>query len=476
MMRAQVAFTTSRGGDAPTLLLKAARRLEPIDADLSRATYLHAVSAAIFAGRLASPGGDLVTVARAVSAAPPPRHAPRAPDLLLDGTAAGIHIGYAAGVPPLRKALIEFGADTSPEETLCWMWLATTAAIRLWDDDRWDLLSTRYVQLARETGALSELPLALTARAYLLLFTGELAAAGSLIDELQAIKDATGSGLAAYGAFGLAALRGDEAGASALIDATRVDVTRRGEGIAITFAQWANAALNNGLGHYDKALVAGLDAVAHDKDLASLCWSLVELIEAAARCGMTETATKAYRQLTEMADASGTDWVVGAQARSHALLSEGEAAEHLYREAIARLGKTRLRIDLARAHLLFGEWLRRECRRTEAREQLRVAHHMLEAMGTVGFAERARRELHAAGATTRKRSLPARHEELTAQEAQIARLARDGLSNPEIGTRLFISAHTVQYHLRKVFTKLGITSRSQLDRVLPSGQAAIRPS
>jgi tetratricopeptide (TPR) repeat protein len=274
------------------------------------------------------------------------------------------------------------------------MWLATTAAIRLWDDDRWDLLSTRYVQLARETGALSELPLALTARAYLLLFTGELAAAGSLIDELQAIKDATGSGLAAYGAFGLAALRGDEAGASALIDATMVDVTRRGEGIAITFAQWANAALNNGLGHYDKALVAGLDAVAHDKDLASLCWSLVELIEAAARCGMTETATKAYRQLTEMADASGTDWVVGAQARSHALLSEGEAAEHLYREAIARLGKTRLRIDLARAHLLFGEWLRRERRRTEAREQLRVAHHMLEAMGTVGFAERARTSGH----------------------------------------------------------------------------------
>jgi DNA-binding CsgD family transcriptional regulator len=476
LMRAQLAFVTSRGGDAPVLLLKAARRLEPIDVDLSRATHLDAVSAAIFAGRLASPGGDVLEVARAASAAPAPRHAPRVPDLLLDGTAAGIHVGYAAGVPALRRALHDFGVGMSADEELRWLWLGCITAMRVWDDDRWELLSARYVQLARETGALSELPLALTARAYILLFAGDLTAAASLTVELQAVKEATGSGLAPYAALGLAALRGDEAGASALIDATMEDVTRRGEGVGITFAQWANAALNNGLGHYDKAVIAGRHATAYGNDLASLCWSLVELIEAAARCGMTETATGAYRQLTEMACASGTDWVLGAQARSHALLSEDEAAERLYREAIARLGKTRLRVDLARAHLLYGEWLRRERRRAEAREHLRTAHRMLEAMGIEAFAERARRELRATGATAHKRTLPARHEELTAQEAQIARLARDGLSNPEIGTRLFISAHTVQYHLRKVFTKLGITSRSQLDRVLPSPATVQHPA
>ena len=201
---------------------------------------------------------------------------------------------------------------------------------------------------------------------------------------------------------------------------------------------------------------------------------LIELTEAAARCGTArESATRAvalraYRQLTEMAEASGTDWVRGVQARSHALLSEGEAAERLYRESIACLGKTRVRVDLARAHLIYGEWLRRERRRHEAREQLHTAHAMLEQMGVAAFAERAARELRATGESARKRADIVRHEELTAQEAQIARLAGDGLSNPEIGTRLFISAHTVQYHLRKVFTKLGITSRSQLGRVLPS--------
>jgi ATP/maltotriose-dependent transcriptional regulator MalT len=273
----------------------------------------------------------------------------------------------------------------------------------------------------------------------------------------------------------LAALRGDEVGASALIDATKADVTRRGEGAGITFAEWAGATLNNGLGRYDQALAAGRRATAYDKDLALLCWSLVELIEAAARCGMTETATGAYGKLAEMAAASGTDWVLGAQARSNALLSDGEAAERLYRESIARFGNTRLRVDLARAHLLYGEWLRRERRRCEAREQLRTAHGMLEAMGVAAFAERAGRELRATGETARKRTVATRLE-LTAQEAQIARLARDGLSNPEIGSRLFISAETVKYHLRKVFPKLGITSRSQLDRVFPDGSAAVQRS
>ncbi|WP_373861412.1 helix-turn-helix transcriptional regulator [Nocardia grenadensis] len=468
VVRAQLAFITSRGGDAPSLLLKAATRLEPIDADLSRATYLDALVAAIFAGSLAAPGGTVLDVAAAAGAAPRPSHAPRSADLLLDGTAAGLNTGYAAGVPVLRRALARFGADMSAEEELRRLYPACITAMRLWDDDRWDALSARYVRLAREVGALSELPLALTARAYLLLFTGALTAAASLVDELEAVTEATGSGLASYGAMGLAALRGDETGASELIDATMRDVTRRGEGIGITFAGWANAALNNGLGRYDKAVAAARHATADDTDLASLCWSLVELIEAAARCGMTDTASRACGRLSEMADASGTAWALGAQTRSRALLSEGETAERLYREAIAHFGKTRLRVDLARAHLVYGEWLRRERRRGDAREQLRTAHGMLEAMGIAAFAERAHRELRVAGGTARRSSLPVEHAELTAQEAQIARMARDGLSNPEIGTRLFISARTVQYHLRKVFTKLDITSRSQLDRVLPN--------
>lgn len=473
LLRAQLAFNTSRGGDAAPLLLTAARRLEHIDPDLSRATYLDALLAAIFTGRLAAPGSDVLDVARATSAAPPPRTAPRAPDLLLDGTAAGLNVSHAAGVPILRTALENFGVSMSAEEELRRMYLACITAMRLWDDDHLETLSTRYLQLARKTGALSELPLALTARVYMVLFAGDLTTAAALTDELHAITEATGSGLAPYCALGLAALRGDQTRASALIDATIKDVTRRGEGIGITFAELANATLHNGLGHYDTALAAGLRATAYDHDLAALCWCLVEVIEAAARCGTPATATKAFRQLTELTDATGTDWALGAQARSHALLTDGKTAERRYREAIARFGKTRLRVDLARAHLLYGEWLRRERRRIEAREHLRTAHDMLEAMGIAAFAERAGRELRATGETARKRTIPATHQELTAQEFQVARLARDGLSNPEIGTRLFISAHTVQYHLRKVFAKLGITSRSQLDHVLPP--AAGRP-
>jgi len=252
------------------------------------------------------------------------------------------------------------------------------------------------------------------------------------------------------------------------------DVARRGEGVGITLAEWANALLNNGLGDYGEAAAAAQRACSYDDDLGALVWATVELIEAAARTGMTQAAARAYERLEEMTTASDTDWGLGIRARSHALLSQGETAERLYRESIARLGKTRLRVDLARAHLLYGEWLRRQRRRLEAREQLHTARHMLEAMGIAAFAERARRELEATGATARKRALPARQDELTAQETQIARLARDGLSNPEIGARLFISAHTVQYHLRKVFAKLGITSRSQLDRVLPSDSPTVQ--
>jgi DNA-binding CsgD family transcriptional regulator len=472
LVRAQLAFVTSRGSDAPSLLLKAARGLEPIDARLSRETYLDALSAGIFAGRLASSGNSVREIARAAAAAPPPRHVPRAPDLLLAGLAADYNDGYAAGLPLLRQALTTFSAGLSAEEELHWLWLASITAIRVWDDGRWEALSARHVQLARGAGALSELPLALTSRAYMLLFAGELTAAASLTDEAQAVKEATGSNLAPYGALGLAALRGDEAGTLALLEATTKDVTRRGEGVGITFAEWAKAVLSNGLGHYGNALAAARRATSYEADLGSMIWPVVELIEAAARSGTPGTAADAYQRLTEMTDASRTDWALGIMARSRALLNEGEEAGRLYRESIARLGRTRLRVDLARAHLLYGEWLRRERRRSDARDQLRTARDMLEEMGLEAFAERASRELRATGETARKRAV-AVHEELTAQEAQIARLARDGLSNPEIGTRLFISAHTVQYHLRKVFAKLGITSRSQLDRVLPGSPATM---
>jgi DNA-binding CsgD family transcriptional regulator/tetratricopeptide (TPR) repeat protein len=406
-------------------------------------------------------------VARAAKAAPS-TPAPRTADLLLDGTAAGYHDGYAAGLPTLRKVLHTFGAGMHPEEELDLLWMATTTALRLWDDERWDTLSARHLQLARETGVLSQLPLALTTRAYMLLFAGDLAAAASMTDEIRAVTEATGSNLAPYGALGLAAFRGDESATAALLEATTTDVNRRGEGVGLTFAEWANALLNNGLGNYPRALAAARQATAYHQDQGSLIWPAVELIEAATRSGPPNTAAEIFHRLAAMTSASGTDWALGLQARSRALLTVGDTAERLYRDAIDHLERTRLRVDLARAHLLYGEWLRRERRRTDARDQLRTAHEMFDAIGTMAFAARAGRELRAAGGSTNPR-VPARHHELTTQEAHIARMAADGLSNPEIATRLFISARTVQYHLRKVFTKLGVTSRSQLDRVLPTG-------
>jgi DNA-binding CsgD family transcriptional regulator len=466
LVRAQLAFATSRGSDAPVLLLKAARSLDPVDAGLSRATYLDALSAGMFAGRLASSGSGVAEIARAAAAAPSPL-VPRAPDFLLDGLAAEYNYGYAAGAPLLRRAVATFGNGMSAEEELRWLWLANVAAMQLWDDDRWDSLSARHVQLARETGSLSDLPLALISRTCMLLFAGDLTAAASLIDETQVVTAVTGSNMAPYGGLGLVALRGDEPEALLVIEATLEDVTRRGEGVGITFAEWASAVLNNGLGRYQNALAAARRATSYEADPGCMIWPSVELIEAAARSAATETAAGACERLAVMTDASGTDWALGLQARSQALLSEGEEAERLYRESLARLGRTRMRVDLARAHLLYGEWLRRERRRSDAREQLRIAHGMLEGIGAEAFAERARRELRATGETARRRTLAAGQEDLTAQEAQIARLACNGLSNPEIGTRLFISAHTVQYHLRKVFAKLGITSRRQLDRILP---------
>jgi len=462
LLRAQLAFAANRGSDAPPLLLRAAKRLEPIDAGLARETYLDALNAALFAGRLASPGGTPQAVAAAALAAPRPSHPPRAPDLLLDGLAANFGEGYAAGLPILRRALSAFDRETSAEEDLRWLWLACIAAVHLWDYDRWDTFSSRHVRLTREAGALSELPLALIQRAYTLLFAGELVAAASLVEEVQVVTEATGSRLAPYGDLCLAALRGREAEFSILATATKQEVVQRGEGLGIGLTDWATAVFNNGVGHYQNAMTAAEKASAYLVDVSvTVNWGLVELVEAAARCGSPERATDAVRRLSESTTANGSDWALGVESRSRALLSEGETADRLYHEAIERLGRTRMGAELARAHLVYGEWLRRESRRLDAREQLRVAHEMFTDMGMEGFADRARRELLATGETVRKRTVDTLTD-LTAQEAQIAKLARDGRTNQEIAAQLFISPRTVEWHLGNVFTKLGITSRKDL--------------
>jgi DNA-binding CsgD family transcriptional regulator len=470
LLRAQLAFVANRGNDAPLLLLKAAGQLERLDVGLARETYLDALSAAMFAGRLAGPGGDAVEVSRAARAAPALPRAPRVPDLLLDGLAALFSEGYSAGVPILRRALTAFGTDMSPAEELRWLWLACVSALHLWDDERWDVLSERHVELARGAGVLSELPLALSSRVYMHLFAGDLTAASSLVEEVQAVTEATGSNLAPYGAVGLAALRGHEAETSALIDASIREVVRRGEGIGISVTEWARAVLYNGLGRYGNALGAAQHVTEHPDDLGSSNWGMVELIEAAALGGTPEIAADAHRRLVAMAQVSGTDWALGVAARSSALLADSEAAGGLYQEAVARLGRTRLRPDLARAHLLYGEWLRRRHRRGEAREHLEAAHAMFRSLGTESFEDRASGGLLAVGARAKRRT-PETSDKLTAQEAQIAQLARDGLSNPEISARLFISRRTVEYHLHKIFDKLGIGSRSQLARALSNDRS-----
>ena len=467
LLRAQVAFASSHGRDAPPLMLGAARQLEALDVGLARETYLEAFTAALFVGRLSPAVGE---VARAARTAPAPLAPARAPDLLLDGLALLVTEGYAAGTPVLRRALLAFRSqDISAEEGVSWLWLAGLAAMAVWDDETWHILASRHVKLARDMGALSELPLAIRWRILLHSHTGELAEGAALIAEAQAVADATGSQLGPHGALGVAAFRGREGEAAELIQATMDDVTSRGEGRGMT-SQYAAALLYNGLGHYDKALAAAEVACEYD-DVGVLGWSLAELVEAAVRSGQPARASEALRRLSETTRASGTDWALGTEARSRALLSEGQTAENCYREAIERLSRTRMRPAVARAHLLYGEWLRRENRRRDARAELRTAHDLFVAMGIEAFAERARHELLAAGDTVRKRTVETASE-LTAQEAHIARLAVGGRTNTEIGAQLFLSTRTVEWHLGKVYTKLGVGSRRELRQALASlGQA-----
>jgi DNA-binding CsgD family transcriptional regulator len=463
LLRGQIAFASGPGSDAPLLLLKAARRLEPLDLDLARETYLDAWLAALYAGHLAV-GGDLEEVSRAARAMPISPHPARPADLLLDGLAALVTDGPAAAAPALRQATSAFtDADIPAEKAFRLGRAARIIYQALWEGEGWRL-TMRQVQLARDVGALDQLPFLLVVLAVADVARGDFAAAASLIAETDAVCEATGSHIAPYGAMVLAASVGRQAEAAPLIRAVLEQAPAQGEGAAVTWAHWAAAVLYNGLGQYADALAAAQQARGHRLVHISM-WALPELVEAAVRTGNTGLAGEALDQLSGWTQAGRTDWGLGVEARCRALLSDGEAADRLYREALVRLGRTGMRPDLARARLLYGEWLRRQRRRTDAREQLRAACQMLEAIGMDAFAGRARRELRAAGVIARGRAVSVQAE-LTAQEAQIARLAADGLSNPEIGTRLFLSPRTVQYHLGKVFTKLDITSRTQLSRAL----------
>jgi DNA-binding CsgD family transcriptional regulator len=465
LLRAQIAFASKRGGDAPQLLLRAARELEAVDPTLARATYLEALSAAMFAGRLAR-GGSVLEVSEAALAGPPPPTAPRPSDLLLQGLAVQFTSGYAAGAPILKAALRAFRQETVlPPQEARWLWFASWVALHLWDDEAWTVLSTRQLELVRDAGALTALPFVLTNRSSVYAFFGELGAAAAYEEELRAATEATGIAPVPYGALSIAALRGREAELSELIQTSVGEAEARGEGLALTVTEMVSGVLYNALGRYDAALAAVRQAERFYQEGPAI-WTLTELIEAAVRSGQPQLAGHALELLVERTHASGTDWALGIEARCRALLSDGDAAERLYREAIERFARARIRVHFARAHLLYGEWLRRQRRRLEAREHLRTALEMFTSMGTEAFAGRAERELLATGEHVRKRSVETR-DDLTAQEAQVARLARNGLSNAEIGARLFLSQHTVAYHLRKVFSKLDITSRNQLGRVLP---------
>ncbi len=473
LLHAQITFALTRGRDAPPLLLQAARRLEPLDATLARETYLDAFAATFSADRLVR-GGDAREIAAAVLAADWERST-RASDLLLDGLALLTREGYVAGAPALKLALRAFRDESlSEEDELRWLWLACRVARALADDAAWDELTARHLELARRAGALAALPVALTDRVLVERFSGRVEVAMSLAAESDAVVEATGSHMTLRTSIVLANWRGRDAEAVALIEARRQDVLRRGEGLWLAANDWGSAIRYNGLGRYEEALALAEQAAETARGLGPSILLLAELIEAAARSGQAERATGPLAQLAEIAQAAGTDWALGTHARAAAMLAEGEAAERLYREAIERLSRVRSCATLARARLLYGEWLRREHRRVDAREQLRVAHTMLSDMGMEAFAERARRELLATGETVRKRSV-ASLDELTPQEVQVARLAVGGQTNPEIAAQLFLSPRTVEWHLRKVFGKLGVGSRKELRAALSDAGPVARP-
>ncbi|GAA5211821.1 LuxR family transcriptional regulator [Microbacterium kyungheense] len=460
LLNAQIAFAQNRANEATPLLLSAAHRLQEVDVSLARQTYLDAIGAALFASHLAR-GPGLREAGEAGREAPRP-DVPALPDRLLDALSIRLTEGYAAGAPHMAAVFEELNDDRLPvTDSLRWLLFGSVLASELWDFDGWRATTARHVVVVREAGALSELPPAIDALTTVHLFAGELAAASALIDEAKTVCEAIGSPQARLGPLGLAAFSGHEHEARALIDENLADATARGQGAAVIITEWYRALLCNGLALYDEALEAAGRVVEHPEAFTSLPWGLVELIEAATRTGRTDVAAKANETLSRVLRAAGTEWALGVGARSHALVSSGSVAEEAYRSAIDHLARTRAGTDLGRAHLLYGEWLRRENRRADARDELRTAYRMLDELGLSGFAERARRELQATGVVARPRTDPTRTT-LTDQEEQIARLAGSGLTNAEIGSRLFLSPHTVDWHLRKVFSKLGVGSRREI--------------
>jgi DNA-binding CsgD family transcriptional regulator len=472
LLRAQAAYSESRGSGAPALLLRAAKALDQLDPQLARETYLDAWSSALFAGSLAS-AGSLHDVSREALAAPRPARTLRPSDLLLEGFALALTDGRQVAAPVLDRAATSFASsEVSVEEVLRWGWLATAAAVMVWDYDTCLAVATRGVQLAREAGALTVLAVSVNVMTQAVALGGELGRAALLVGEADSVTEATGTRVAPYGALVFAALQGREADASTLIDATLEGFTAGGQGTAVQYAHWARSVLLNGLGRHQDALASAEEASDDTPELFVAVWAATELLEAATRCNQPEAANRALERIVGATSVARTDWALGIQARSRALQSEGETADRLYREAIDRLSRTRLRPELARAHLLHGEWLRRE-RRVDARAQLRAAYDQFTSIGMEAFAERARKELLATGERLRKRTLES--DELTAQERRIAELARDGLSNPEIATRLYLSPRTVEWHLRKVFNKLGIRHRQELATVLAGSKSEVVP-
>jgi len=471
LLRAQLAFISSRGADAIPLLLAAARRLESLDIAVARETYVDAFSAALFGARLSGSVG-IPEVAEAARAAPRRSDAePTVADQLLDALVA-LADDYPSAVPLCRQAVERLsGDDASAGERLRWLWQGCVVALEIWDDEHAWSLSQSSVDVARATGTLSELALALSACTPVLVFHGDLAAATAQVSETASVQEATGIRAAPYGALILSAWRGSARETTDLIETTEREAGARGEGIGVAICAYARAVLCNGLGQYEEALGAAISASEHQEAVAEN-WGLSELIEPATRCGRIDEATQGLERLAAKAQATRTDWALGTEARARALLGEGAEAERWFHTAIDHLGRTRVRAELARTHLLYGEWLRRESRRVDARAELNLAHELFTSMGMQAFGERARSELLATGEKVRRRISETR-DDLTPQERQVAQLARDGLSNSEIGARLFLSPRTIEWHLRHVFSKLGIRSRRQLESALEPAESEL---
>jgi DNA-binding CsgD family transcriptional regulator/tetratricopeptide (TPR) repeat protein len=463
LVRSHLTFAAGLNQEAPPLLLTAAQRLEPFDKRLARETYLIAWGTSAL---VAADADSLMAVSRAMRALPATTGTPQALDLVIEACALLGTEGRAAAGPALRRAVTAL-ADLPASDVLKWGWVANGVSAALWDDRAMRSMYSRAVEVVRTAGALSELPFCLASLGMATTWTGDFTAAASIVEEADVVAAATGIPLAPYVELRLSALRGRSAEAEALIATTTEEAGASGQLMGVATAHWAAAVLYNGLARYDQAVPAAKSG-SRIAELWVSAWVLPELVEAAARIGEDEVARDALERLTEATEPCDTDWAQGILARCRALLSTGAPADRLYRRAIERLGRTPLRPELARAHLLYGEWLRRDRQRSDARGHLRTAYEMFASIGMEAFAERARRELLATGETVRKRTIEASSsDELTPQEKQIASLVQDGFSNPEVGSRLFLSPRTVEWHLRKIFTKLSITSRRQLRDVLP---------